>query len=123
MKLKNFLFAMCTTLVMSSCATIFTGSKTNVSFTSVPSGATIMVDGIDRGTTPAVVKLKRGSGQVITLRKDGYRDRTFEPEQTFQAISIFNLTNLLGWGVDAISGSIKKYDPKFYEIKLEESKN
>jgi len=120
MKIRNLLFIAFVMAFMTSCATIFTGTKSKVNITSIPSGARILVDGIDRGVTPSVVKLKRGfDSQSVTLKLDGYSDKIFEPEQTFQIVSVLNFTNLLGWGIDAITGSIKKYNPKFYEIKLD----
>ena len=52
------------TLLTTSCATIFTGSKQTVQIKSFPEGAKIEVDGIERGVTPAPIKLKKGfSGQ------------------------------------------------------------
>ena len=110
---------------LTSCATLFTGTKQTVQINSYPSGAKVQVDGIDRGKTPAVIKLKKGNdGQVVTLKKDEYETRTFQPETTFNTVSVLNFFSLLGWGIDAVSGALWKYDPKFYEIELEpEDKN
>lgn len=112
------------TLLTTSCATIFTGSKQTVQIKSFPEGATIEVDGIERGVTPAPVKLKKGfSGQYVVLKKEGYETKTFQPETTFNAVSILNLFGILGWGIDAATGAMMKYDPKFYEITLEPVKD
>lgn len=44
----------------------------------MPQGADIEVNGINRGTTPASVKLKKGfDGQTVTLKKDGISQRFF----------------------------------------------
>ena len=57
--------------VMSSCATLFSGTKSTIQLNSEPHGAKVQVDGIDRGVTPTALKLKKGSeGQIITLKKD-----------------------------------------------------
>ena len=123
MKIKNVFFTLTITVFMTSCATLFTGTKSSVQINSKPSGAKIMVDGIDRGETPSSIKLKRGfSGQTVTLKKEGYETRSFEPVQTFQPVAVLNLFNILFWGIDAATGSIMKYDPKFYEIELEPKK-
>lgn len=120
MKLKSLLFALGLVLLMSSCATIFTGTKSKVTITSIPPGANIVVDGIDRGVTPSTLSLKRGfESPTISLKLDGYKTRTFEPEQSFQLVSILNLGNPFGWAIDAVSGAAMKYDPKVYELKLE----
>jgi hypothetical protein len=104
----------------SSCATIFTGTSQTVQVNSVPSGAKVQVDGIDRGTTPAALKLKKGSdGQTVTLKMEGYETKTFQPETSFNGVAVLNLFSLLGWGIDAVTGAIYKYSPKYYEIELE----
>ncbi|MEO0310766.1 MAG: hypothetical protein RIQ89_423, partial [Bacteroidota bacterium] len=70
-KISTILLAT-TMLFMTSCATLFTGTKQTVQINSKPSGAKVQVDGIDRGTTPTAVKLKKGNdGQVVTLKADG----------------------------------------------------
>jgi uncharacterized protein YceK len=111
-----------TTLLMSSCATVFTGSKQPVNIASYPAGAKIQVDGIDRGVTPSVVKLKKGfEGQTVTLKKEGYEAKTFQPETSFNAVSVLNLFSILGWGIDAATGAMMRYNPKAYELQLEQT--
>ena len=86
----------------------------------MPQGADIEVDGINRGITPAAVKLKKGfNGQTVTLKKEGFEPKIFQPETSFNAVSIINLFSILGWGIDAATGAMMKYDPKIYEIKLQ----
>jgi hypothetical protein len=111
-------------LLMTSCATVFTGTKQVVQINSIPSGAKIQVDGIDRGQTPSAVRLKKGNdGQIVTLKAEGYETKTFQPETDINIIAVLNFFNLLCWGVDAATGALWKYDPKFYEIELEPKKS
>ena len=49
------------TLLLSSCATIMSGSKQNVKFASNPSSATIFIDEVEVGKTPFEMKLARKS--------------------------------------------------------------
>jgi hypothetical protein len=110
-------------LMMSSCSTLFTGTKQTVQISSKPPGAKILVDGIDRGTTPSMVKLKKcADGQTITLKLDGYETKNFQPQTSFNAVSILNLFNVFFWGIDVVSGAVYKYDPKFYDIELDKNK-
>ncbi len=112
-----------TLLFMTSCATLFTGTKQTIQINSKPSGAKVQVDGIDRGTTPTEVKLKKGNdGQVVTLKSDGFETKTLQPETAFNGVAVLNLFNILFWGIDAATGALWKYDPKFYEIELEPKK-
>jgi hypothetical protein len=118
---KGLIILLAATMVlMSSCATLFTGTKQTVQINSEPQGAKVQVDGLDRGETPAAIKLKKGNdGQIVTLKKDGYKTRTFQPQTDFNGVAVLNLFNLLFWGIDAATGSLWKYSPKFYEIELE----
>jgi len=110
-------------ITLTSCATLFTGTKQTVLINSKPSGAKVQVDGIDRGSTPIAVKLKKGNdGQVVTLKAEGYETKSFQPETAFNTISILNLGNILFWGIDVATGALWKYDPKFYDIELEPKK-
>ena len=42
-------------------------------------------------------------------------------DKEFNIVSVISLGNLLGWGIDALSGAVMKYDKKTYDITL--SKN
>ena len=115
-----FAFATCFLLFSTSCATLFTGTTGTVNINSVPPGAKIQVNGIDRGNTPAILQLKRSNdGPIVTLKMDGYQTKTFQPETTFNEISIINLFSPLGWAIDILSGALWKYEPSFYELQME----
>ncbi|HEX8322090.1 PEGA domain-containing protein [Longimicrobium sp.] len=109
-----------TALALNACATLFTGTKDTINFNSNPAGATVLIDGIEVGKTPITVPVKRSlSGKTVILRMAGYQDRTFELSQEFNVVSVLNLASILGWGIDAATGSIMKYDRKDYQMDLE----
>jgi hypothetical protein len=106
-------------LLMSSCATIFTGTKDRITFNSTPSGATIYKDGVEQCKTPCNLRVKRKIGDSeIEYKLDGYQTRLITLDKEFNVISVINLGNLLGWGIDALSGAVMKYDKKVYDITL-----
>ncbi|MFD2285704.1 PEGA domain-containing protein [Pedobacter petrophilus] len=116
--------AVSTTLMFSSCATIFTGTRQNVQINTSPPAADIEVDGIKVGITPMAVSLKKGfTGQTVTLKLDGYETKMFQPTTDFNAVAVLNFIGLIGWGVDAATGAMMKYDPKVYEIQLDKKKS
>jgi hypothetical protein len=118
--MKRIFAVLATSLLMTSCATIFTGTKQTLQVNSVPPGADVEVDGINRGVTPLPVSIKKGfEGPTITLKKEGFETKKFQPETSFNPVSVLNLFGLLGWAVDAATGAMMKYNPKVYEIKLE----
>lgn len=118
--IKYVLFLLVTTIFMTSCATMFTGTKDKITFNSTPSKATIYIDGIERCKTPCTIKVRRSlSEKSAELKLKGYEGRTFSLENSFNPISILNLGNILGWGIDALSGSLFKYHLKNYNFTLE----
>ena len=107
---------------MTSCATLFTGTKDRITFNSTPDGATIYKDGVEQCKTPCTVRVKRSLNDTdVEYKLDGYETRLITLSKEFNVVSIINLGNLFGWGIDALSGAVMKYDNKVYDIKL--SKN
>ena len=115
----------CLSLLLVSCATIFTGTTQKVEFTSEPEGAEIIIDGIEMGVTPATVEVKKPAmmeDRRVTLKLDGYADRTFVLQKDFQMVSILNVfTGAVGFAIDIITGAIFSYSPETYNMKLESS--
>ncbi|GAB3755896.1 PEGA domain-containing protein [Spirosoma pomorum] len=117
------LVAIVSTMILQSCATLFTGTKDTIHFDSQPSGAKVRIDGLDVGRTPVDVSVKRSlNDKTATMLLDGHESRTFEISKEFNTISILNLFGMIGWVVDAATGSLMKYDQKAYSIELETSK-
>lgn len=113
-----------TAFSLSGCATLFSGTKDTLTIDSNPSGASVLIDGIEMGRTPATFPLKRpGLGsKTVMLRLEGYEPRTFELQTDFNLVSILNLTNVVAWGVDILTGAVKTYSPKNYTITMERSR-
>lgn len=108
-------------LSVSGCATVFTGTHDEVTIRSEPEGATIYVDGLEEGVTPATLDIKRPgvTKTEVTLQLDGYEPTTFVLRKEFNAVSVINLACVLCWAVDVATGSITKYRPSGYDIALD----
>ena len=120
-KIPIFLIAL---FLMTGCATIFTGTRDRISFVSTPSGATIYKDGIEICTTPCNYNVKRSLNDTeVEFKLDGYETRLITLDKELNLVSIINLGNLFGWGIDALSGAVMKYDRKSYDIKLSPEKS
>ncbi len=120
MKLHHFIFAIIIALSATSCATVFSGTTQTVQVNSNPPGAKVQVDGLDYGTTPTPVRLRRGmQGQTITIKSPGYATKMFEPITNFNPVSVINLLNPLFWAIDFATGAMFRYDPRYYEVELE----
>ena len=120
-KIPIFLIAL---FLMTGCATIFTGTKDRIYFSSTPSGATIFKDGVEICTTPCNYRIKRSlSDTEVEFKLDGYETRLVTLDKELNLVSIINLGNLFGWGIDVLSGAVMKYDRKAYDLKLTQEKS
>ncbi|MFL2625584.1 MAG: PEGA domain-containing protein [Flavobacteriaceae bacterium] len=121
MKTKlNFLIVLSVLFLFSSCASILTGSKRNVLFESDPSGAKVFVNGFEKGKTPVQIKVR--AEDRIDFRLDDYSERVVVMDSKFNLVAILNGFSLIGWGVDALTGSLKRVDTKYVKVDLEEEK-
>ncbi len=103
-----------------NCATIFSGSKTMISINTIPEGAKVQINGIEKGITPVKVILKKKIFKNnVTVTKEGYQSKNFKLKREFNFISVLNLFNWIGWGIDYLTGSVMSFNPKHYEEKLE----
>lgn len=122
MKKSTFMTALMLVFVLltSSCATIFTGTSDTIRFNSEPQGATIYIDGIEICKTPCSYKVQRSlNNKDFEVKLDGYEARIITLDRQFNPVAILNLGGLIGWAVDAATGSMMKYGRKSYDITLE----
>jgi hypothetical protein len=106
-------------LFTTSCASIFTGSKRDVLFETEPSGAKVFINGFEKGTTPVQIKVEADDN--VEFRLDNYNERVVIMDSKFNLVSILNGFSIIGWGVDALTGSLKRVDTKYVKVSLEES--
>ncbi len=55
------------------CASLTRGSYQSIGLTSDPGGAYVKVDGVDKGSTPMVIKMRRKWSHTVQLDKEGYK--------------------------------------------------
>lgn len=111
-------------ILFTSCATIFTGTKDRLTFESTPSGAKVYIDGIQVCKTPCHLDVKRNiSDKMVEFKLDGYETRVVTLDKEFNAVTILNVFNgLIGFAIDLGTGSIMKYGRKVYQIELDKNK-
>lgn len=113
-------------LMLSSCATLFTGVRQKVTIESNPPGAQIFIDGRNEGVTPNTIRMHRDfdlvthNGKDIRLVMEGYHDQYFM-DTKFNPIAILNITNILFWGIDIMTGAVMRYENHYlFEMRLAE---
>jgi hypothetical protein len=125
MSLKTFvasgLLLTTTPLFISSCSTVFNGSRQDVSITSTPSDADIYVDGEKVGAGHVELRLKRGKDHVVEVKKAGYNTAKISTDKTLTGWFWGNLLcgGVVGFAVDLITGSAFDVDPDKIVVSLD----
>lgn len=124
MKYLQLLFVLALAAIMSSCATVLTGTTQRVTIDSTPPGAKIIVDGYLMGTTPARVRLDRDfnaiidDGKDISLELEGYYPDGYFLGADLEPTTILNVFCPFGFALDIVSGAIMRYDTDYYNFRL-----
>ncbi|MGC4129404.1 MAG: PEGA domain-containing protein [Bergeyella sp.] len=122
-KSMNYVLILITSLSMTSCATILTGSKDSITFNSQPEGAKVVFQGTEKCVTPCTTEIQRSLGKrSVEIKKEGYETKELKLEKTFNPVTLVNilLGGVIGIGIDLGTGSFLKYDPKVYNAELTE---
>lgn len=108
---------------MTSCASIFCGSKAKVTFDSdISEKATLTIDGRKHTnvTFPYTTRIRRGFDEtIVKAEAPNHRAEPIIINKSFNAVSVINLLDVLGWGIDAATGAITKPEFKFYQIDFQ----
>jgi len=101
-----------TIITLSSCATIFSGSRQQVSFNSDPPGAVVKVKGEAVGMTPMVANIKRASNRQVTFTREGFEPAQVQLKGNFNPTVLWNILWLPipMFGVDYATGAAWRYN-------------
>ncbi len=110
--------------LVSSCASIVSGSKQMVTINSTPSCADVTVDSQYVGQTPLKVNLRRGSDHVICIELDGYEPYEVICTREINGWVIGNifLGGPLGLVIDMVTGSVYRLSPEQVGTVLREQR-
>ncbi len=121
-KFTAFLVSIMSIMTLSSCSSIFCGSKAKVTLESnIQEEATLTIDGqkYHNVTFPYTTKIRRGFDEtVVKVEAPSYQTETLVINKNFNAVSVINLIDVLGWGIDAATGAITKPEQKWYQIEM-----
>lgn len=110
-------------VALASCSTIFCGTKAKVTFDSdVKETADLTIDGFkyQNVTFPYTVKIKRGyDDTIVKAEVKGYKPTMICVGKIFNPVSIINLTDILGWAIDAATGAITRPEYSYFNIAFE----
>jgi hypothetical protein len=107
-------------LLLTGCATVLKGPDQEVPVASDPSRASVFVDGVRHGTTPMKLNLRRKNSYVVTLELQGYESESVTLNPSIGGAVAGNIIagGLIGWGVDASTGSQYNLHPDSINVRL-----
>lgn len=110
--MKRIFLSLAVVAGLCSCGTIMNGTKQDVIIASNVSGASVEINGSNRGVTPLTVSLSRSEDYTIILKADGYQDKEIRYKSGVSAWIIGNVAfgGLIGIGVDCITGGAYTFD-------------
>jgi hypothetical protein len=122
MKKTIILSSLAFTLLTTSCATIVSGSKQNVNFSSNPSTATIFIDEVEVGKTPFEIRLERKNEHSVMIKLEGYQTYETRLTKKFNGWYLGNIVfgGIIGLIIDPITGAMYNLSPS--EINAEMNK-
>lgn len=125
MKTIIFGITLLTAFSLSSCGTLFTSSKQNITFSGdkgvkIYDGMNQIAEIGESGITTVGIRKKLSSKRLIA-KKDGYRDTPLKVESTFNPVSVINFFNPIAWAVDLGTGKCCKYGDEIIIVGLEKS--
>ena len=120
--MKQFITLICAGLLMSSCH-YFHRFKTKVTFDGeISEKATLTIDGMKHTnvTFPYTTKIRRSFDEtVVKIESPNYTAEPIIINKSFNAVSVINLLNILGWVSTPRPGAITKPELKFYQIDFQ----
>ena len=115
-------FILLISLSLTNCATIVSGSKQKVSFTSSPAKATVYVNDVQLGVTPFETKLKRAVKlHKVKMVLDGYKPYETTLTRKFNGWYVGNIAfgGLIGIIVDLSTGAVYRISDSEVNVALE----
>ncbi len=108
--------------LLTSCATIISGSKQKVSFTSTPAEASVFINEVEIGKTPIEKKLERKKEYDVKIVLDGYKPFETKITKKFNAWYLGNILigGVIGFIVDPATGAMFRLTPTQINAEMAE---
>lgn len=116
-------FSILALALLTGCATIVTGSSTDVSINSDPPNAEIEINGQDYGETPTTISLESDQSHMVELSLEGYEDETIQLRKSTSGWLAGNilLGGIPGLIIDAATGGMYVLSPEEVGTDLEKT--
>ncbi|ETX11366.1 hypothetical protein MUS1_11270 [Marinomonas ushuaiensis DSM 15871] len=106
-----------TTLILTGCATVISGTSQTLTFNSDVEDVDVYVDGALIGRTPVSASFKKNKAQTVMFRKEGYKAVTREITKSFDKVALLSIF----WDystTDLITGAVYEYAPNAIYVEM-----
>ncbi|MFN7694265.1 MAG: PEGA domain-containing protein [Burkholderiales bacterium] len=121
MRVSILAITLAAAVAVAGCSTIVSGQEQALQINSNVSGADVLLNGVLVGKTPFSGQVKKSATASVTVRKDGFKERTVqlatEVEGSFWGNIIIG--GLPGSSTDYGTGAMYKYAPNVIQVDLE----
>jgi hypothetical protein len=102
------------------CASLIHGSTQQIALSSTPSGATVVINGLQRLQTPTTVELPRKETHQLEFKLDGYHSETIWVRHVTSNMIAGNIIagGLIGFVVDHSTGAAFRLVPEVVQVDL-----
>lgn len=110
-------------LLLSGCATIFTGTTDVLSFQANVPKVRLSIDGQYKGELPLTFVMSRnfvgGQQFIARFEREGYVTQEFRLTRQLNAVAILDLTSIpTSGGIDVLTGALMKFSPTEYHVQM-----
>jgi hypothetical protein len=121
MRLSNALLILFLLVAANGCATIIHGTTQDISVTTDPADADLLVDGNLRYKSPATIAMKRKDDHTVEISRAGYKSEKIDIKGTISAAVLgdFLAGGAIGYGIDAATGAQRRLEPEKVEVRLQ----
>ncbi len=121
MRIYLFLFVLIFSFIITSCATIVSGSRQIVKISSEPASAEVFINEVQVGITPLEQNLKRNMEYNVVIKLSGYKPYETAITQAFNGWYLGNIVfgGIIGLIVDAGTGAMYRLTPEELSAKLQ----
>jgi hypothetical protein len=111
-------------LLLGGCATVLSGASDRIAFESNVPRVRLTIDGEYRGELPLTVEVSRhveGERVLARFERVGYLTQELELTRSFDPVALLDIpVFIVGFPVDILSGSIRRFEPASYHVQLVE---
>ncbi len=118
--IKTGFFTALLAMLLSSCASIFTGIEQHIKVDAEPNSSMIYVNGKAHGTSPADLYLRKGKAHDIVFKKEAYRDcHVLLTNRKLHWIVWLNILSFdIGWLIDSMTGAAEFFTQDYIKAQL-----